>query len=744
MQSVVISASMAALFAVGQLGAEPLQPNNHLKEVSTMTQADGAGLPDPQFIKSQDVDTGDLFGYAIAVSGDTLVISAAEEDSAAIGVDGDLFDESVLDAGAAYVYTRQDGEWEYSAYLKASNTGVRDWFGEAVAIDGDTIAVSAILEDSNATGVNGNEADNSVQDSGAVYIYRRMNDTWVQEAYVKPTDPGNYGDDFREDRFGRRLDISGNTLVVGAPRKGGIASTVHYGAIYVFERIAGSWTETAYFDLASPRARDRFGSSVKISGDTIVVGAPGEDKAIKDAGAAYVYRRVDGVWEQEARLEAPSPQENGAFGFSVDVDADTIVVGAAQENRGSAESAGAAYVFRRRDGQWVPDERLQPDSLEQSDFFGAKVYLAGSNIVVGAPNKITTIDGITSATGAAYHFRIVDGQWNLSSILTPSYPDNGDQFSDTGGISESDIVLGVYLEDSSAESAESGFPDNSKKNSGGAYAFKLPSGYDIRPEHTALWYNPDQNGHGLSVYVVDANQLVAIWYVYDNSGDPLWLIGTGSYDGALATLSVQAASGAQFPPNFIPSDVALSDWGQFELRFESCDDAAFSWEPNDAETYTSGEMDLQRLTTTFGLPCSDGGLAAKGQMEGMFDPSQSALWYDPDQPGHGYSVYLLEDSQIVVVWYVFDNEGSPLWLIGSGSHDGSTATVEVNSASGAMFPPLFSADDVKLAPWGTMTVQFTDCDSGVFSWSPLDGNGFSAGEASVIRLTNSPGLTCDS
>jgi hypothetical protein len=113
----------------------------------------------------------DGFGWTIALGGDTLAVAAAEEDSAATGVNGNESDDSVVDSGATYVFRRAGGEWSQHAYVKASNTGADDRFGGSIALSGDTLAVGAVREDSAATGLNGSQADDNAVNSGAVYVF---------------------------------------------------------------------------------------------------------------------------------------------------------------------------------------------------------------------------------------------------------------------------------------------------------------------------------------------------------------------------------------------------------------------------------------------------------------------------------------------------------------------------------------------------------------------------------------------
>src|SRR6478736_10195155 len=155
-----------------------------------------AQLVQQGYLKASNTNADDLFGFNVALSGDTLVVGAPQESSNAIGVNGNQADTSAPNSGAVYVFTRANGVWTQQAYLKASNTEAGDQFGVIMALDGDTLAVGAQFEDSSATGVNAhNESDNSAKDSGAVYVFTRTAGVWTQQAYLKASNTGE-GDQF--------------------------------------------------------------------------------------------------------------------------------------------------------------------------------------------------------------------------------------------------------------------------------------------------------------------------------------------------------------------------------------------------------------------------------------------------------------------------------------------------------------------------------------------------------------------
>jgi hypothetical protein len=167
---------------------------------------------------------GDHFGVSMALVGDTLAIGAHGEASAATGVNGNQDDNSAPGSGAVYVFRRSGTIWQQEAYLKASNAEADDFFGLTLALAGDILAVGADGEASVATGVNGDQTDNSVTARGAVYVFRRSGTTWQQEAYVKASRGGA--------SFGHSMALSDDTLAVGE-RWGG-TDDVFAGGVYIF------------------------------------------------------------------------------------------------------------------------------------------------------------------------------------------------------------------------------------------------------------------------------------------------------------------------------------------------------------------------------------------------------------------------------------------------------------------------------------------------------------------------------
>ena len=403
------------------------------------------------YLKASNAEAGDNFGGSVAISGNTVVVAAPSEDSSA---SGDQADNSASSAGAVYVFVRQGTSWTQQAYLKASNPGGQpaenmygDNFGWSVAISGDVLIVGAPFEGSSATGINGDQTDDSAKEAGAAYIFVRDGTNWTQQAYLKASNAEGVppGDTTFGDRFGWSVAVSGQTAVVGAPNERSNTTGVNgdqsdnsapdAGAAYVFVKSGSNWTQQAYLKASNTGGNDRFGTSIAISGNTVLVGALLEDSnatgvngdqtddSAKEAGAAYVFVREGNDWSQQAYLKASNTGAEDNFGDSVAISGNTVVVGAPYEdsnatgvngnqNNNSASWGGAGYVFVREGARWLQQAYLKASNTGEGDVFGHAVAILGGTVLVGAPQEDSQARGVNGnqndngaeAAGAAYVF----------------------------------------------------------------------------------------------------------------------------------------------------------------------------------------------------------------------------------------------------------------------------------------------------------------------------------------------------
>ena len=384
------------------------------------------------------------------------------------------------------------------AYLKASNTGVYDYFGRAVAISGDTAVVGAPEENSSATGVGGDETDDSVGRAGAVYVFVRTGGTWLQQAYLKASNNGP------TDTFGASVAISGDTVVVGSPRERSEAP--YSGAAYVFVRDGTTWTEQAFLKASNASDYDYFGTTVAVSGDRVVVGAPGENCSstgvdgdqtaydaydADDSGAAYLFVRSGESWSQEAYLKASNAEAGDKFGSAVAIYDQSVVVTAIQEDSSDtgvdgsqtsngAPGSGAAYVFARNGTIWEQQAYLKASNTETTDGFGHSVTVWDRTIAVGAIREDSAaagVDGYGSdnsalSAGAVYVFRWNGLSWSHEAYLKASNTDPSDRFGYSVSTEDDLLVVGAPCEESAAVGIDGDQSDNSVWWAGAAYLFE--------------------------------------------------------------------------------------------------------------------------------------------------------------------------------------------------------------------------------------------------------------------------------
>lgn len=464
------------------------------------------------YIKASNPGEEDKFGDAIAVSGDgnTMAVGAPLESSAAKGINGKGADDPGQSSGAVYVYARNGNAWAEQAYIKASNPDPDDQFGFGVGLsaDGNTLVVSAPWEDSGATGVNGNQDDNSFPNSGAVYVFSRAGRTWSQQAYLKPS---NTGEKDEGDQFGYSIAVSddGNTLAVGAIGEDSSAQGLNgnqkdegspgSGAVYVFTRSGGAWSQQAYVKSSTAARNALFGYSVALSatGDTMAAGAFDEDRG---RGALYVFTRGGGAWSQQARLQASNAEtgDSMACWVAISDDGNTIAAGsldedslltgvqppdAAANDEKTDKSAGAAYVFVRSGGTWSQQAFIKASNTGEDDWFGVRLALSGdgNTLAVGAPNEDGAAKGINGkqdddsadGAGAVYFFTRTDGTWKQEYYVKGSNTEKFDEFGSSMALSRDGRTMGVgaHFESGGAKGVNGNEADNSVPHSGAAYVF---------------------------------------------------------------------------------------------------------------------------------------------------------------------------------------------------------------------------------------------------------------------------------
>lgn len=456
------------------------------------------------YFKASNTGQDDYFGSSVAISDDgtVMAVGAQDEGNGATGIITDGSEVSDIGAesfsGAVYIFEKNNGVWTQTAYVKASNTGSNDAFGQRLALSGDgtQLAVSAPFEDNSATGVitNGSEVTDSgtEADSGAVYLFKNTLGTWAQEAYVKASNTGN------GDLFGRgvALNYDGTVLAVGAYREdNAVAGLVtdgsevtdtgtasDSGAAYIFNKSGGNWSQAVYLKASNTGDSDYFGIVLALSGDGLTLGvtAYGEDNSAtgvitdgsettdsgteSNSGAVYLFENSGG-WSQTAYVKASNTGASDGFGegLAFNHDGTLLVVGAPFEDNSAAGvitdgsegtdigtelNSGAVYVFRKSGG-WSQEAYIKASNPGSIDSFGGIVDVSadGATIVVGANGEdngasgvITDSSEVTDSgnefeSGAVYRFSYSNGSWEQTAYIKASNAGDGDRFGRSVSIS---------------------------------------------------------------------------------------------------------------------------------------------------------------------------------------------------------------------------------------------------------------------------------------------------------------------
>jgi len=413
-QSVAISGNYAVVGAYGTGVFNNGQAYIFEKQGSNWVQI--------QIIQNSDNENYDRFGYAVDIDGDYIVVGAYGEDDDVNG------NNNLSKAGSAYIFKNSAGIWTQTQKIIANDRASNDEFGWSVAINGNTLVVGAHLEDEDENGLN------TIYHAGSAYIFELNTGTgvWSQSqkivggsraADLTYPNGGNAGEDV-SDLFGHSVAISGDYLVVGSLNhdwdETNTISTLNGGAIYIFEKNLGIWSEMKKIVNSDVQISDRFGATVSIDSNFIAAGSYSEDYSLTgtnympNSGAVYICKRdAGGNWTEQQKLVAPTRNTGDRFGWSVALDSVFLIVGANEDNDNRNETnplvdAGAAHIFKRNNatGTYSHLQKLDASDRDSLDLFGNAVGLEGTTIIIGALEQdfnTQHIDSMSNA-GATYFY----------------------------------------------------------------------------------------------------------------------------------------------------------------------------------------------------------------------------------------------------------------------------------------------------------------------------------------------------
>lgn len=439
--------------------------------LSLLCSTFGIGQTFSEVIKvvASDRAAQDRLGWSVDISGNYAIVGAY----------GDDFGASDPNMGSAYIFEKTGiADWTFVQKIFNSDQDDYDRFGWSVAIDGDYAVIGAYAEDHNLA-----DADNQSK-AGSAYIFERGGDgTWdeVQKVIASDRTAG--------DEFGWSVDISGNTVVIGAHFESHDAAGANYiyhaGSAYIFDRGGdGVWSETQKI-VGSGRAADidfpdgggggddlsdQFGCAVSLSGDHLIIGAYHHDydatggSPLNETGAAYIFERSGGTWTEVEKLQNSDRAEEDRFGFSVAIDGDYAVVTAHTEDENAAgastlANAGSAYIFERDGGgDWNQIQKIVPGDRSGGDRFGWDAAISGETIIIGSVRANTDAMDTSplSDAGAAYSFEFDadTDAWVELNKMDASDRQIEDEFGVSVAISGTSALVGAYQQNFNVAGAD--------------------------------------------------------------------------------------------------------------------------------------------------------------------------------------------------------------------------------------------------------------------------------------------------
>ena len=431
-------------------------------------------------ISTSDGDANDRFGESIAIDGSTVVVGAFRDDDAG------------FDAGAAYVYALENDEWVLKQKIVPNHVGLglsridRGLFGNSIDIRDDVIVVGAM--DSRENGLR----------IGAAYVYERVaQNNWKEQARLTPDDLN------LEAGYGSSVATNASYVLIGA-HSDNHSDLTNPGAVYAYRRNTtdGQWVLAQKIVASDPQDEARFGSYVAIDGNRAVIGARDMNHEAENAGAAYVFELVGDSWQQMARLTASDAATDDKFGSSVAIRDDRIIVGA-REVDGVAEEAGAAYIYELVNSQWTETARLTADDGESLDRFGNSVAIEGDYAVVS-----TRIDD--DFTGATYIFQRFSGVWTQLAKLIPRRGEPGDLFGQAVALRDFRLVVSATGDDDEGIDAGAAYIYNIHNADRGVLVSLFNSTNGREWDRGNNWLSEEDVGTWYGVTTNDQGQIVAL------------------------------------------------------------------------------------------------------------------------------------------------------------------------------------------------------------------------------------------
>lgn len=344
------------------------------------------------------------YGHSLKMFSDYVIIGAPQEEFTGV------------QSGTAYIHKYDGNWWVQEGKLVPSDGADLDFFGAAVDIYGDYAIVGAYRADE----------DNNFGDTGLAYIFKRNGSNWNEIQKLEASDFSEFG------WFGFSVAIEGDYAMIGALDF--LANDVNGGSVYVFHYDGSSWVEEAKLQASDGSAGNQFGFSIAMEGTQAVIGAVQDN----NIGSAYVYKLVNNVWTEQAKLNESNLTNGAAFGASVDISSSLVIIGAFNDDVENINS-GSVFIYEKGGNTWVQTSKITSPNNYQNGNFGRSVSISNGTLLVGAP--LERVYGIQQ--GKAYVFQQSGSAWLLESELGSTSEESNNEFGWSSHILNNNIIIGA-------------------------------------------------------------------------------------------------------------------------------------------------------------------------------------------------------------------------------------------------------------------------------------------------------------
>lgn len=282
--------------------------------------------------------------------------------------------------------------------------------------------------------VGASEDNDKGRASGSVYVFSREVNGWTQQQKLTASDGASLG------KFGHSVSISGNFIIVGA--YGDNSNGDSFGSAYIFYFDGTTWIEKQKLTASDGSSWDKFGCSVALSGNYAIIGAYGDNDNGEFSGSAYVFYFNGTTWVEVQKLTPSDGTAWKNFGYSVSISGDHAIIGAHGDDE-SGGSSGSAYMFYNNGSSWSELQKVTATDGNTWDKFGQSVATSGNSAIVGAPGD----DDKGEASGSVYVYYFGGTSWALEGKLVAIDGAAADYFGYSVGISGDNVIVGAYGND---------------------------------------------------------------------------------------------------------------------------------------------------------------------------------------------------------------------------------------------------------------------------------------------------------